>query len=29
MHSHPLSLNEQGASVSQFFQVHPENPRHA
>ena len=27
MHSHPLSLHEQGASVSQFFQVHPENPQ--
>ena len=27
MHSHPLSLYELGASVSQFFQVHPENPQ--
>lgn len=27
MHSHPLSLHELGASVSQFFQVHPENPQ--
>jgi tRNA A37 threonylcarbamoyladenosine synthetase subunit TsaC/SUA5/YrdC len=27
MHSHPLSLHEQGANVSQFFQVHPENPQ--
>ena len=27
MHSHPLSLYEQEASVSQFFQIHPENPQ--
>src|SRR5690606_41051730 len=24
---YPLSLHELGASVSQFFQIHPENPQ--
>ncbi len=27
MHSYPLSLHEQEANVSQFFQIHPENPQ--